>query len=321
VQIGSTFKRYQRLVRDLARETGKEVLLAADGGETELDKTMIEKMHDPLTHLIRNCVDHGIESPAERELAGKPRQGVVRLSASQSGSDVVIAIRDDGAGLDFDAIRAVGIGRGLIPPGSAPSERDLARLLFLPGFSTCREVTSISGRGVGLDVVKKSVEELQGKIDVDSRPAGGTCFTITLPLTLAIIEGLHVEVGGERYILPLSTVEECVELIRAAAEESHGQHLIWIRDQTVPYIRLRDRFGADGEPPPIEQVVVVRVDGRLVGLAVDHVVGEHQTVIKSLGKVYRRVAGVSGATILGDGRMALILDITQVVRAEETRRA
>ncbi len=318
VPIGTMFRGFQRLVRDVAGETGKQVLLVTEGGETELDKTMIEKMHAPLVHLIRNCIDHGIEPPDQRERSGKQRQGTLTLSAGQSGSDVVVAIRDDGAGFDFAAIRARGIERGLIFPGVEPPPRELAMLPFLPGFSTARELTTISGRGVGLDVVKKSVEELQGKVEVDSVPGQGTLFTITLPLTLAIIEGLQVAVGEERFIVPLSLVEECVELNGEDARSSPGR-LIWIRNQTVPYIRLRERFAVAGQPPPIEQVVVVRVDGRPVGLAVDQVVGEYQTVIKSLGKAYRDVEGVSGATIMGDGSLALILDVIQVVRTEEMR--
>ncbi|RII28337.1 MAG: chemotaxis protein CheA [Geobacter sp.] len=315
--IGSTFNRFRRLVHDLATELGKEVDITCHGDETELDKTVIELLTDPLIHLIRNCIDHGIESPEVRVAAGKPRQGTVHLSAVHSGESVIITIADDGAGIDRQAVHERGLQKGLIPHGVELPDRELLNLIFSPGFSTSQEITSISGRGVGMDVVKRGVDALRGNISVASEQGKGTAVTIRMPLTLAIIESLLVQIGTDCYMLPLSLVEECLELTGNDAARANGRHLINVRGQIIPYIRLRDRFGVCGAPPAIEQVVVTELDGKRVGFAVDHVIGGHQTVIKSLGKVFRNVIGVSGATILGDGTVALILDIAELVQAEE----
>jgi two-component system chemotaxis sensor kinase CheA len=315
--IGSTFSKFKRLVRDLSVELGKDIEMTTEGAETELDKTVIEKLNDPLVHLIRNSIDHGIEMPEEREAAGKPRQGTVHLAAVHSGDSVLITITDDGKGLDREAIRAKGVERGLIPAAAELSDKEIFSLIFAPGFSTAKAVTSVSGRGVGMDVVKRAIDALRGTIDIRSERGKGSVITIKLPLTLAIIESLLVKIGNDCFVLPLSIVEECVELTREDVQNAHGRNLATVRDQIVPYIPLRERFLIRNEQPEIEQIVITQVGGTRVGFVVDHVIGEHQTVIKSLGKMYKDVHGLSGATILGDGSVALILDIPQLVREVE----
>ncbi len=314
VPIGTTYSKFKRLVRDLADELGKEVVLATDGAETELDKTVIEHLSDPLVHLIRNCVDHGIEPPDDREAAGKSRAGTVHLSAAHSGASVLIRISDDGAGLDAEAIRAKAIERGVIAADAELSEGETFALIFTPGFSTAGKVTRVSGRGVGMDVVKSSIDMLRGSIEVSSRRGVGTTITLRLPLTLAIIDGLLVQVGDGYFVLPLSAVEECVELTREDIARAHGRHITRVRGSIVPYVRLREHFLIDGDAPPMEQMVITEVDGGIIGLVVDKVIGEHQTVIKNLGRVFRNVEGISGATILGDGTLALIMDMPKLVR-------
>ncbi len=318
VPFGTTFGRFRRLVRDLASEMGKDVQFVTEGGETELDKTVIEKLTDPIVHLIRNCIDHGIEEPGHREKQGKPPQGKILLEAVHSGTNVLIKVVDDGRGIDEEDIRRRAELKGLIPPGSRLSREELFTLLSTPGFSTAKEVTSVSGRGVGLDVVKRSIESLRGSIDLAGNPGGGTNITIRLPLTMAIIEGLLVRIARERYIVPLSEVEECVELAREERKgKNRGRHLASVRGELVPYVRLREWFDIDMDPPPIEQIVLTKNSGNRVGFVVDQVIGEQQTVIKSLGRMYRETEGVSGATILGDGSVALILDIPQLVHIAE----
>ncbi len=315
--IGTTFSKFQRLVRDLSSELGKEIVLAAEGAETELDKTVIDRLNDPLVHLIRNSIDHGIEMPDARRDAGKPPCGTVRLSAVHSGANVLIRVEDDGAGLDRDVLYRKAVEKGLIPSDANLTEKEIFFLIFAPGFSTAAKVTGVSGRGVGMDVVKKSIDALQGTIDIASEKGRGTTVTLKLPLTLAIIDGLLVRIEGAFFVMPLSAVEECVELSREEAEKSHGHNLASIRGEIVPYVRLRERFRIEGAAPPIEQIVTTGIDGYRVGLVVDEVVGEHQTVIKSLGRIYRSVQEVSGATILGDGKVALILDLPKLVRNAE----
>jgi two-component system chemotaxis sensor kinase CheA len=310
--IGATFGRFKRLVRDLAEELGKEISLTTEGEETELDKTVIERLTDPLTHIIRNSIDHGIESPEERTELGKPKQGKIHLSAFHSGAFVVIQIQDDGKGIDKDAIRKKAIERGIIGSDAALPESELLSLIFAPGFSTAKKVTSVSGRGVGLDVVKRNIEALHGSIEIENREGEGTKISLKLPLTLAIVDGLLVKVEKGYFVVPLSSVEECVELTREDVEKAHGRNLIRIREEIVPYVSLRERFEIDGERPPIEQIVTSRIHGAKVGLLVDQVIGEHQTVIKSLGKVYKNMKEVSGATILGDGTLALILELPNI---------
>ncbi|MBJ6801920.1 chemotaxis protein CheA [Geomonas propionica] len=316
--IGSTFNKFKRLVRDLSAELGKQIEMTTEGEETELDKTVIEKLNDPLVHLIRNSIDHGIELPEVREAAGKPARGTVHLSAVHSGDSVLITIADDGAGLDKEAIRTKGIERGIISHSAELSEKELFGLIFAPGFSTAKTVSSISGRGVGMDVVKRAIEALRGSIDITSVRGQGTRIMVRIPLTLAIIESLLVKIGKDAFMMPLAMVDECVELTREDVARSHGRNLARVRGHLVPYIPLRERFAIAGPPPEIEQIVITQVNGTRVGFVVDHVLGEHQTVIKSLGRAYKDTEGISGATILGDGSVALILDIPQLVQAVET---
>ncbi len=323
IPMGTTFGKFKRLVRDLSSSLGKEVELAAEGAETELDKTVIEKLNDPLVHIIRNCIDHGIEMPDERRHRGKPRKGTIRLSATHSGAFVVIEVADDGAGLDREAILAKAVQKGLVPADAELTEEEIYSLIMAPGFSTSGSVTNVSGRGVGMDVVKRAVDNLRGVIEVASDPGAGTLIRLKLPLTLAIIEGLLVRIGGEHFVVPLAAVEECIELTEQDRQQSHGRNIAAVRGQIVPYIALRDQFRIDGTPPAIEQIVIVRQEGHRVGFVVDSVIGEHQTVIKSLGSFFRNVEGVSGAAILGDGTVALILDIAKLMKlaeAEEVNR-
>ncbi len=311
--IGTTFSKFRRLVRDLSAELGKDVELVTLGGETELDKTVIERLGDPLVHCLRNSLDHGVESPDVRAAAGKPRTGTVTLSAAHAGGEVLITIADDGAGIDPVRVMEIARKRGVVAPDVEMPPREAIELIFAPGFSTAEKVTSVSGRGVGMDVVKRSIEALRGRIELDSTVGKGTTLTIRLPLTLAIIDGLQVLVGGESYVIPLNHVEECAEHATPRSGEGR-QRIINLRGEIVPYIRLRELFSSSGPPPAIEQVVVVDAQGSRFGLVVDCVVGEHQTVIKSLGRIYKDVPGISGATIKGDGSMALILDVPGLVQ-------
>ncbi|MGC9965053.1 MAG: chemotaxis protein CheA [Syntrophobacteraceae bacterium] len=316
VPIGTTFNKFKRVVRDLAEELGKNIVLETVGAETELDKTVIERLNDPLIHLIRNSIDHGIEAPDIREAAGKPRQGIVSISAAHSGAFVLIRIADDGAGLNKEAVRAKAVAKGLISPDVEFSEKDAFALIFTPGFSTAEKLTSISGRGVGMDVVKRNIEALRGSIEIESWEGAGTVITLKLPLTLAIIDGLLVKVGEGQFVIPLSVVQECVELTPLDKARSNGRDLAHVRGEIVPYIRLRERFLIEGQVPGIEQIIITGACTGRVGLVVDQVIGERQTVIKNLGKLFRHVEDISGATILGDGKLALILDVPKLVEAE-----
>ncbi len=315
--IGTTFNKFKRLVRDLSGELGKEIEMTTEGAETELDKTVIERLNDPMVHLIRNCIDHGIEKPEVREAAGKPRQGTVRLAAVHSGDSVMLTIEDDGAGLDREAILAKAVEKGLVAPNAELPDQEIYNLIFAPGFSTASKVTSVSGRGVGMDVVKRAIDALRGSIAINSRPGQGTVISIRIPLTMAIIESLLVQIGEDRFLIPLSLVDECIELTRADVAAAHGRNMATVRGHLVPYIPLRRKFSIAGTVPDIEQVVITEVNGTRVGFVVDRVIGEHQTVIKSLGRAFKNVEAMSGATILGDGSVALILDIPQLVRSVE----
>ena len=317
--IGTTFSKFKRLVRDLSDTLGKTVELTTEGGETELDKTVIEQLNDPLVHIIRNSIDHGIETPEKRERAGKPRQGTVSLNAAHMGAHVVIRIEDDGAGLKSDAIRQSAIEKGLILPETELSEKEIFGLIFAPGFSTAKTVTGVSGRGVGMDVVKRSIETLRGVIDVGSEKGRGTTITLKLPLTLAIIEGFMVKIGDGHYVFPLAAVEECVAIPPEEMEKVRKRHMMNIRGSVVPYQSLRETFAINGSPPSAERIVVVESGGHRVGFGVDSIIGQHQTVIKSLGKFYKDIKGISGATILGDGTVALILDVAQLINVTERR--
>jgi two-component system chemotaxis sensor kinase CheA len=312
--LRNTFERFRRLVHDLGSELHKEADLVIEGADTELDKTVIDQLNDPLVHLIRNSMDHGIEKPEARRAAGKNPAATIRLSALHSGAQVLIRVSDDGRGLDVQAVRARAIEQGLIDPSAQLSESELFSLILAPGFSTAREVTDVSGRGVGMDVVRRSVEALRGSIEIASKPGAGLTVTLRLPLTLAIIDGLLVRVGRTHFILPLANSLECVELTRQDVEAAHGNHLATVRGETIPYIRLSEYFAMDTPTPEREQIMVVETEDGHYGLAVDEVLGNHQTVIKNLGRLYRDVPTVSGATILGNGNVALILDPHRLVQ-------
>jgi two-component system chemotaxis sensor kinase CheA len=317
--IGTTFDRFKRLVRDLSTGLGKEVVLTTEGAETELDKTVIERLSDPLVHLIRNSIDHGIEPPDDRETAGKPRHGTIHLSASHSGANVLIRITDDGQGLDKEAIRAKAVEKGLIAADAELSEKEIFALIMTPGFSTAQKLSNVSGRGVGMDVVKQNIDALRGSIELSSSRNEHTTITLKLPLTLAIVDGLLVRIGDGYFVIPLSIVEECVELTPQDVERTHGREMSYVRGEIVPYIRLRERFNINGTLPEIQQIVITEAVGGRFGLVVDSVIGEHQTVIKNLGKFYRNVEGISGATILGDGTVALILDVPKLIHEVESQ--
>ena len=321
--IRATFEKFRRLVHDLARDLGKNVELTIEGAETELDKTVIDQLGDPLMHLIRNSMDHGIESPESRTAAGKKAAATIHLSARHSGATVLIAVSDDGAGINAEAVRQRAIDRGLTSADTQLTDAEIFSFIFQPGFSTAKQITDISGRGVGMDVVRQKVESLRGSIDVASRPGEGTTVTLRLPLTLAIIDGLLVRVGEAFFVLPLASTLECIELTREEVEQAHGRHVANVRGQIVPYIRLRQYFAVETAAPEREQIMVVECEEGQCGLVVDEVLGECQTVIRNLGRLYRHVQVVSGATILGNGTVALILDplrlVQEAVRAKMQR--
>jgi two-component system, chemotaxis family, sensor kinase CheA len=313
VPIGTLFSRFRRLVHDLSRDLDKSIEFVTSGEETELDKTMIERLADPLVHLIRNAVDHGLEPAEKRKAAGKPVKGTVRLSAVYAGAEVAISVTDDGAGLDAARIRQKAEEQGLLAPDAKPSDADIYQLIFAPGFSTAGEVTSLSGRGVGMDVVKRTIDALRGSIELSTEPGRGTTATLRLPLTLAIIDGMLVRVGNGRYTIPLSAVEECVELPATAETASRGRNFLDIRGSLVPFLRLREIFDTDGEAEAHQKVVIVSSTEGRVGLVVDQIIGNNQTVIKHLSKLHSGLKWFSGATILGDGTVALILDTAHLV--------
>jgi len=310
--IGSTFNKFRRVVRDLSIELGKEVELVTEGAETELDKTVIEKLSDPLVHIIRNSLDHGIEHPDERQKAGKPRSGIIRLAAQHSGAYVLIQVSDDGKGLDRDAIYQKAVERGLISPGQEIADPDLFLLIFEPGFSTAKVVTTVSGRGVGMDVVKREIDSLGGSVALESERGKGLLTTLKIPLTLAIIDGLLVRIEGEFFVIPLSSVDGCIEIKSSELNALGERRIINYRDDLVPFIPLRETFDTPGNEPGIEQIVITNSQDARIGFVVDQVVGDYQTVIKPLGRMFRDVDGISGATILGDGTVALILDVNRL---------
>lgn len=319
--IGTIFTRFRRLVHDLASDMHKDIELITEGAETELDKTVIEKLNDPLIHMIRNSVDHGIESKEERLAKGKPAQGIVKLIAQHVGAFVLIIISDDGAGLDKEKIYKKAIDKNLIAPGTEISDSDIYSMIFLPGFSTSEKVTAVSGRGVGMDVVKKDITALGGTISIETQQGKGTDFILKIPLTLAIIEGMLVQIGNSIFVIPLTNIQECMEFSPADGDEDKICSHIDARGEFLPYINLRRWFEIDDPLPPSQQVVIVNDQDSKLGVVVDRVIGNHQTVIKPLGALYRNVEGLSGATILGDGSVALILDIfklSNVVKNTET---
>jgi len=312
--LRSTFERFKRLVYDLGRSLHKEVELTFEGGETELDKTVLDQLNDPLMHLIRNSMDHGIEVPEVRRAAGKPAAGTIHLSARHAGAQVLICVSDDGKGIDREAVRARAVEKGLAAADARLGESEIFSFILAPGFSTAREVSDVSGRGVGMDVVRRNVEALRGTIEIASQPGLGSTMTLRLPLTLAIIDGLLVRVGQARFIMPLGNTVECVELTRQDIANANGKPLANIRGEIIPYIRLSEYLEMPTQRPEREQIMVAETEHGRFGFVVDQVLGDYQTVIKNLGRLYRNVQVVSGATILGDGSVALILDLHRLAQ-------
>jgi len=308
VPVGPTFHRFARSVRDTARKSGKLARMLIVGEDVEVDTTILEHIHDPLMHMIRNSVDHGLETPDVRRAAGKDPSGKIVLRAFHDSGSIVVEISDDGAGLDHERILQHARKQGIIPEGARLTESEIHNLIFQPGFSTADKVSELSGRGVGLDVVRRNVNALSGAIHVASQKGQGTAFTIRLPLTLAIIDGFAVKVDSETYVIPLSSVQECLELPREKHRSEQGG-VINLRGEALPYVRLRDLFGGGGKAPEREKIIVVEYQGGRAGLAADELLGEQQAVIKPLGRLFQGIRGVSGSTILGNGRVALILDV------------
>lgn len=310
VQIGETFNRFNRVVRDVSKELDKEIDLIITGAETELDKSVVEKIGDPLMHLVRNSMDHGIEKADAREARGKSRRGTVQLNAYHDSGSIVIEVMDDGAGLPRDKILQKAIDKGLVQPTQQLSDQEIINLIWEPGFSTAEQVTNLSGRGVGMDVVRRNIQSLRGSCEVSSIEGEGATFTIRLPLTLAIIDGFLVGVGKSSYVIPLDMVIECIEL----KEESADRDFLNLRGEVLPFVRLREMFEIEGDRPIRENIVVVQYAGHKAGIVVDQLLGEFQTVIKPLSSIFRHLRGIGGSTILGTGEVALILDVQALVQ-------
>lgn len=314
--ISYAFNRVPRLVHDLSKQLGKKVRLSVSGGQTELDKTVLEKIGDPLVHLVRNALDHGIESPDVRQQAGKPETGTISLNAFHRGGNIIIEVHDDGRGLDRERILARGRERGLIGPDETPPNERIVDMIFQPGFSTADRVSEVSGRGVGMDVVRRNIKELGGSVEVRPNEGQGTCFTIRLPLTLAIMDGQLIRVADHTYIIPLTAIRESLQMSAECLSVVAGEREIYrLRDDYIPVLRMRGAFGiADGDDTRGEQfVVVVEGGGRTAGLVVDELLGQQQVVIKSLDTNFRPIPALSGATILGDGTVALIADVSELL--------
>ncbi|ATU96816.1 chemotaxis protein CheA [Aeromonas salmonicida] len=314
VPIGDTFNRFQRVVRDVSHELNKDIALVITGGDTELDKSVVEKIGDPLMHLVRNSMDHGIESAEQRLAAGKPARGTLTLNAYHDSGSIVIEILDDGAGLNKARILQKAQERGLVAAGATLTDQEIYQLIFEAGFSTAEAVTNLSGRGVGMDVVKRNITALRGSVELDSKPGQGTRVQIRLPLTLAIIDGFLVRVSTTHYVIPLDMVIECVELTQSALADTQGRNYINLRGEVLPFVRLQHYFDVEGSRGRRENIVVVSHGGKKSGLVVDELLGEFQTVIKPLGKLFQRLQGISGSTILGGGEVALILDIPSLIQ-------
>lgn len=312
VPLETIFSRFTRVVRELSRDLGKDITIEFEGGETELDRSLIERVSDPLMHLVRNAADHGIETPEQREQSGKNRQGTIRLNAFYDSGSVVIEIRDDGRGIDADRVRRKALEAGLIRADQILSVDQIYDLLFQPGFSTAKEVTNVSGRGVGLDVVRKNLIKIRGSVEVTSTPGEGSHFRLRLPLTLAIIDGFLVSIGREKYVIPVDMIRECIEapVLRGGERTCDFFNL---RGTVMPYVRLRQLFDSTGPIYARENMVVTQVGDRVAGFVVDELLGESQTVIKPLGRLFSRATGVGGATILGTGEVAMILDIPSLI--------
>ena len=316
--ISFTFSRFPRLVRDLSGKLGKKIELRLEGETTEVDKTVIEKIGDPMVHLVRNSLDHGIEMPEERVAAGKPETGTIELNAYHQGGNIVIEIKDDGRGMDKAKLLGKAIERGLVSEDDLLTDQQIYELIFMPGFSTAEVVSDVSGRGVGMDVVRRNIQELGGNVEIDSELGVGTTITIRLPLTLAILDGQTVTVGGENYIIPIISIVESLQVKPEQISRVGGQgETFRLRDEYIPIIKLYEIFGfADQGAKPLEEglLVVVEAEGEHVGLFVDDLLGQQQVVIKSLEANYKKIEGFSGATILGDGSVALILDMPGILK-------
>jgi two-component system, chemotaxis family, sensor kinase CheA len=322
--ISFAFSRFPRLVRDLSQRLGKQIELKMTGEQTELDKTVLERVGDPLVHLVRNSIDHGIEMPDVRPAAGKGPAGTLHLDAYHRGGSIVIEVSDDGAGLNRERILAKARSKGLVGANDVLSDDEVANLIFLPGFSTAEQTTDLSGRGVGMDVVRRNIKELGGTVTLQSEPGKGSRTVINLPLTLAIVDGQSVSVGEETYIIPLIAIVESLQLKRGMVNRLVGDGEVFsFRGDYIPIVRLHDVFGIEPRHTDLERglVMVVEGDGRKIGLFVDELLGQQQVVIKSMESNYQRIDGVSGATILGEGSVALILDVPGLVRVAAQRRA
>ncbi|MEI6413956.1 MAG: chemotaxis protein CheA [Pseudomonadota bacterium] len=314
VQIGETFNRFHRIIRDVSQEVGKPIHLNISGADTELDKSMVDKVGDPLVHLVRNAIDHGIESPEIRHARGKPAHGTVSLHARHDSGTIVIEVSDDGGGIERNRVLQKALEKGLIKPEDRLTDRQILALVLEPGFSTAEQVTNLSGRGVGMDVVRRNIEALRGTLEIDSTEGVGTCVRIALPLTLAIIDCFLVAVGEISYVVPLDLVAECIDRPPVMAA-SDRRHYLNLRGEVLPYIDLRNHFEVSGVAPPKQKIVVTQFGGRKVGLVVDRLLGEIQAVIKPLSKLFGRVMGIAGSTILGSGDVALILDIPTLAQS------
>lgn len=314
VPIGRVFGRFPRVVRDLARELKKEVNLVIEGEETELDRSIVDEIYDPLVHLIRNAVDHGIEYPEEREIIGKPRAGLLRLSAYHEGNQIVIVVEDDGRGIDIDKVKRKALEKGLVTSEevSRMSDSDVMNLIFMPGFSTSEKVSSVSGRGVGMDVVRVCVEKLGGTIELKSERNKGTKVILKIPLTLAIIQSLLVQVSDEIYAIPIVSVVEAVKLKEGDIKTVENREVMVLRDMVLPLIRLRNLFDIPGESSRDKYAVVLAIGEKKFGLLVEKLIGQEEVVIKSLGSYLGTIEGIAGATIMGDGRVTLILDVAGI---------
>jgi two-component system chemotaxis sensor kinase CheA len=312
VPIGDPFARFHRVVRDVSQKLGKEVELAIIGADTELDKAIVEKLFDPLLHIVRNSLDHGLETPEVRRAHGKPSLGTLTLEARHDAGQIVILVRDDGGGLKREKIVSIAVARGLVSADAKLSDAEVVELIFRPGFSSVDQVTDLSGRGVGMDVVRRTVTELRGSVDVESVEGQGTVIRLRLPLTLAIIDGFLVEAGECSWVVPLKQVSECLNL--ADVLDSEANQRLDVRGEAIPFLRLRDVFGLEGGRPERESVLLVRDGEQRLGLVVDRLVGAWQTVIRPLGKIFRQLEGVGGSTVLGTGEIAFIIDLPRLVQ-------
>jgi two-component system chemotaxis sensor kinase CheA len=313
IPIESLVVRFQRLVRDLSKELNKDIVFKTEGTETEIDKSIIEKLTDPLLHLLRNSLDHGIESPDERVRKGKPKQGVLLLKSYYSGANVIIEITDDGAGINLEKVKSKAISKGLITADAVIDDKELTNLIFMAGFSTAEQVTGVSGRGVGMDVVRRNISDIRGDIEIRTKQNVGTTFSIRLPLTLSIIDGLLVRIGQTDFVLPLGSVNKCYEVETTTLEKSFNQW-VTLEGQRTPFLFLRKEFDIHHKAPLYSQVIKITHEGHSVGLAVDRIIGEYQAVLKPLGDFYRHQEEYSGATILGDGSVAIVLDPYKLVK-------